>query len=98
MSDVARTAGVARGTLCRYFESRHALLDAFLRPYIESARNCGEIRVDLDTRDASEWLESVLLSFTIFQVPLSNEADDPRSIGLFVKRYATSGRAGRGRP
>jgi AcrR family transcriptional regulator len=161
MADVAREAGVARGTLYRYFESREILFDAltrrttdqffggasaamderatlseqvgvfsemmieaihpgsrdtqsmlvrllaresaqalrrtarFLRPYIEAARERGEVRADLDISDASEWLARILLSFTIFQAGISYEADDPRSVSSFVQRYAISGLAAR---
>ena len=169
MADVARSAGVARGTLYRYFESREVLLDALahraadrffaavaaamdrrgtlsgqlgefsemmtraihpaagevggpgsesggnraamirmlatesgqalrrtarlLRPYIEAARERGEVRQDLDLADASEWLARILLSFTIFQAAISYEADDPRSVSEFVRRYAIDGLA-----
>lgn len=161
MADVARSAGMARGTLYRYFESREVLFDAlmlrtaqrffadvaeamdhqptlaaqlgefsertiraihpdagpmatqagmirmlvnesrnalhrtarFLRPYIVAARDRGEVRLDLDIDDASEWLARVLLSFTVFQAGISHEADDPQSVSKFVQRYAISGLA-----
>jgi AcrR family transcriptional regulator len=165
MADVARSAGVARGTLYRYFESREALFDAllrrttdqffaeaaaemdrgqslseqlgvfsemmirwirpetssvssnptamvkmlatqggvalqrtsaFLRPYLEAARERGEVREDLDVVDASEWLARILLSFTIFQASISFEAGDPHSVGEFVRRYAIDGLTGDG--
>ncbi len=162
MSDVARGAGVARGTLYRYFESREVLLNAltkrtsdqffddlaramkerelfseqlgefseriirsiqpdnegtpsrknhitmlymlatqstqallrtakFLRPYIEAARERGEVRADIDVVDASEWLARILLSFTVFQASVSGNTDTPQSVGLFVQRYAING-------
>jgi AcrR family transcriptional regulator len=163
MADVARGAGVARGTLYRYFESREVLLDALmhraadrffeavtdamdrrgtlsgqlgefsqlmfrstrpdvhdpdgnrsamvrmlatesgqalrrtarlLRPYIEAARERGEVRQDLDIAEASEWLARILLSFTIFQAAIAYEADDPQSVSDFVRRYAIDGLAG----
>jgi AcrR family transcriptional regulator len=162
MADVARAAGVARGTLYRYFESREVLFDAlaqrttdrffaevaaamgqrrslaeqlgefsemmirsihpeagpsagnqagmvrmlatqsvqalhrtarFLAPYIEAARDRGEVRVSLDVADAGEWLARILLSFTIFQASVSYAADDPRSVSQFVQRYAIAGLA-----
>jgi AcrR family transcriptional regulator len=163
MADVARSAGVARGTLYRYFESREVLLDALmhraadrffaavaqamdrrgtlsgqlgefsqlmirsihpdggetdggraalvrmlatessqalrrtarlLQPYVEAARERGEVRQDLDISEASEWLARILLSFTIFQAAIAYEADDPRSVSEFVRRYAIDGLAG----
>jgi AcrR family transcriptional regulator len=163
MADIARAAGVSRGTLYRYFDSREALFDAlgrraadrffqqaaeamdakatlaeqagqfsqtmtmtihpeageppnnqvamvrmlasegaqalrrtakFLRPYIQSARDRGEVRADLDVADASEWLARMLLSFTIFQGSMSYEADDPASVSSFVQRYAIHGLTG----
>jgi AcrR family transcriptional regulator len=163
MADVARAAGVARGTLYRYFESRETLFDAltqrttdrffaeaaeamdlcpdlseqlgefskmmirsihpdaddssgkraamirmlanqsghalrrtarFLRPYIETAHERGEVRENLDIADAGEWLARILLSFTIFQASISFEAGDPQSVSLFVQRYAISGLSG----
>jgi AcrR family transcriptional regulator len=162
MADVARSAGVARATLYRYFESREVLFDAlvqrtadrffadagaamrrlpklaeqmgefsemmsssihpdsgrdlgnqaamvrmlatqsvqalrrtsaFLAPYIEAARERGEVRANLDVGDASEWLARVLLSFTIFHASVAYEADDPRSVSQFVQRYAIGGLA-----
>ncbi|GLX02654.1 TetR/AcrR family transcriptional regulator [Microtetraspora sp. NBRC 16547] len=163
MSDVARTASVARGTLYRYFESREVLLEAlskrnadhffedlsrafkahdllsgqlgefserimlsiqpssdvpssnnhiamlhmletqsdhallrtakFLRPYLEAARDRGEVREDIDVVDASEWLARILLSFTVFQASVSDRTDTPRSVSLFVQRYAIDGLA-----
>jgi AcrR family transcriptional regulator len=65
-----------------------------LRPYIEAARERGEVRQDLDLADASEWLARILLSFTIFQAAISYEADDPQSVSEFVRRYAINGLAG----
>lgn len=162
MADVARGAGVARGTLYRYFESRGALFDAmmqrttdrffedvaaamdrrpnlsaqlgefseimirtihpeaatpnnqaamarmlategaqalgrtakFLRPYLEAARERGEVRGDLDVVDASEWLARILLSFTVLQASISYQAGDPRSVSSFVQRYAIRGLTG----
>lgn len=160
MADVARAAGVARGTLYRYFDSRETLLRALtqrttdrffedvaeamdarttlseqvgefselmiralhppadatlgtqasmvrmlategaqalrrtsklLRPYIEAARERGEVRGDLDGNDASEWLARMLLSFTVFQASSTYEADDPQSVSSFVRRYAIDG-------
>jgi len=67
-----------------------------LRPYIEAARERGEVRQDLDLTDASEWLARILLSFTIFQAAIAYEADDPRSVSEFVRRYAITGLAATG--
>jgi hypothetical protein len=67
----------------------------FLAPYIEAARERGEVRASLDVGDASEWLARILLSFTIFQASVAYEADDPRSVSQFVQRYAITGLAGR---
>jgi len=67
-----------------------------LRPYIEAARERGEVRRDLDVADASEWLARILLSFTIFQAAIAYEADDPRSVSEFVRRYAITGLAAAG--
>ncbi|MFD7131126.1 TetR/AcrR family transcriptional regulator [Streptomyces sp. NPDC059894] len=161
MSDVARAAGVARGTLYRYFDSREVLLDAlakrnadlffddlaramknhehltdqlgefseriilstrpaddafsannhismlhmlatqsgtalvrtakFLQPYLESARERGEVRANLDIPDASEWLARVFLSFTVFQASVPRGNDTPEHVRLFVQRYAIDG-------
>jgi AcrR family transcriptional regulator len=67
-----------------------------LWPYIEAARERGEVRQDLDLADASEWLARILLSFTIFQAAIAYEADDPRSVSEFVRRYAITGLAAAG--
>lgn len=163
MSDVARSAGVARGTLYRHFESREVLLAAvsqrnadrffddlaaalenhrlladqlgefteriirsirpdddsaspnnhvamlhmlatqshqallrtamFLRPYVASARDRGEVNAQLDIDGACEWLARILLSFTVFQASVSNHGDTPQSVRLFVRRYAIDGLA-----
>ncbi|MGC4961364.1 TetR/AcrR family transcriptional regulator [Gordonia sp. DT101] len=168
MSEVARAAGVARGTLYRYYESRDVLLEAlrrrttewffdevtealtslptlseqvgefseiiartinpprdqtphrarsgtnpaamihilgthgteavertasFLLPYVEAARERGEIPQDTDVAGASAWLARILLSFTIFQVS-SNPDDDGRPVSELIVRYAVEGLAG----
>lgn len=64
---------------------------AVLRPYLEAARERGEVRRDLDVPDASEWLARILLSFTIFQASIAYAADDPASVRRFVQRYAIRG-------
>ncbi|MEE3853084.1 helix-turn-helix domain-containing protein [Gordonia sp. LSe1-13] len=172
MSDVARAAGVSRGTLYRYFESREILLEAlrlrtterffdgiataiaplptlsaqigafsdiivatinqtgdrcadrhgaetnsaamihilgahgaeavcatagFLRPYVASARDRGEISATTDVDDASSWLARILTSFTTFAA-LSTPGGDARSLSSLVERYAVAGLIGAPQP
>lgn len=75
--------------------SRVILTDfiAFLVPYLEIARVRGEIRSDIDVRDAAEWLARVL--FTLYSTPSPVlDLDDPEVTRRFVRDFAVAGMQG----
>lgn len=90
MADVARAAGVVRGTLYRYFESREVLFDALTRRaadrFFAGAAAAMEGQPGLS--------EQLGLSFTVFQAAIAYDADDPLSVSSFVRRYAIGSLSG----
>ena len=165
IQDVARVAGVSRGTVYRYFVDRQALIEAtvesgakhyyaeaaaamdpldtlaeqvgafaevlsrtlvehrtrsrlmdgdsgwlrliasdreaslrrsvgFLRPYVRTAKERGEVARDVDEQEASEWLARLVMSFTTLQTGVSFDIDKPKAVRRFVERYAVSGLRG----
>lgn len=160
MADVAREAGIARGTLYRHFDSRETLFKAhvernsnlffeevavalaseenlsrqlgqfsrmitesshtgaasergsgegmawlvgaqgvhalkrtarLLKPLVEQACDRGEVRKDIDVAEASQWLARILMSFTVFQISLDYDLEDPNYASAMVQRYAVPG-------
>jgi AcrR family transcriptional regulator len=63
----------------------------FLVPYIEAARERGEVRDDLDLVGASEWLARMLMSVTVMQSSAAFEIRRPKSVGRFLAQYGVSG-------
>jgi AcrR family transcriptional regulator len=79
--------------------SRVILTDfvAFLRPYLEIARVRGEIRTDIDTEAAAEWLARAL--FSLYSTPSPHrDLDDPEVARQFVADFAIAGLQGKPRP
>jgi AcrR family transcriptional regulator len=163
LQDVARAAGISRGTVYRYFPERRALIDAaiehraesyyalaatrmaaqktlagqlgalgevfaesvtgiqdhrlgpddmalmrlsgedragalgrmarFLVPYIQTAKSRGEVRTNIDVREASEWVARVLMSITTTPASSAFDVHDPKSVSRFMRRYAVNGLA-----
>lgn len=63
---------------------------AFWAQRIDAARARGELRADIDTRAAAEWLTRVLLSFGIVPA-LDVDPADPGAVRRFVDRHLLHG-------
>jgi AcrR family transcriptional regulator len=77
-----------------YIEEGHTMLgstSAFLAPYVDAARQRGEVRTDLDVAEACEWLTRILISFRVFRTSHTHDATDAASVAAFVRRYAITG-------
>jgi AcrR family transcriptional regulator len=64
---------------------------AFLRPYVEEARERGEIRTDVEVDEASEWLARMIMSIISAPASPSFDVNRPRTVGRFVARHAVAG-------
>jgi hypothetical protein len=63
----------------------------FLRPYVESAQEKGEVGAHVDTTEAAEWLARVIMSITSVPSSLSFDIEDPPSVARYVERFAVAG-------
>ncbi len=162
MNDVAREAGVSRGSVYRYFADRAALVQAVLErtserqiataepairrrrtlagkvaeaaafirahvdddlslglrarpdepelatirlaqagrtlerwvefwvPYLSDARDRGEVRRDLDVREAAEWIMRILISFVTVR-SITFDLADPEQVRRYVEDYLVRG-------
>jgi AcrR family transcriptional regulator len=62
----------------------------FWIPFLEAARADGEVRADLDLRQAAEWIMRILIS--IVTVPSATIAlDDPKQVRRFIEDYLVRG-------
>jgi len=62
----------------------------FWIPFLEAARADGEVRADLDLRQASEWIMRILIS--LVTVPSATIAlDDPKQVRRFIEDYLVRG-------
>jgi AcrR family transcriptional regulator len=62
----------------------------FWIPFLEDARAVGEVRADLDLRQASEWIMRMLIS--LVTVPSATIAlDDPKQVRRFIEDYLVRG-------
>ncbi|HEX6311825.1 MAG TPA: helix-turn-helix domain-containing protein [Acidimicrobiia bacterium] len=63
---------------------------AFWVPYLEDARERGEVRADLEVRPAAEWIMRILVSLvTIPSVTV--DLDDPAQVRRYVERHIVRG-------
>jgi len=63
----------------------------FLAPYIEAARERGEVRADADVTEASEWIARVLMSLPPMPKSSAFDIRKPKSVGKFMESFAVSG-------
>jgi len=66
----------------------------FWQPFLAQAASRGEIRDDLDHREAAEWIVRIMLSVAVMPSAVI-DLDDPRAVRAFVARYIVQGLAGR---
>jgi AcrR family transcriptional regulator len=62
----------------------------FWRPYLEAARERGEVRRDIDVARAAEWVMRIVLSLVTVPGDAVN-ADDAASVRRFVEEFLVSG-------
>jgi len=62
----------------------------FWRPYLEAARERGEVRADLDIGSAAEWVMRIVLSLVTVPGEVVDTAD-PASVRRFVGQFLVSG-------
>ncbi|QXC62145.1 TetR/AcrR family transcriptional regulator [Aquihabitans sp. G128] len=61
-------------------------------PYLEAARDAGEVRADLDVRRAAEWLLRVLVT-TVTTPAVTVDLDDPDDLAAFLRAHLVAGLA-----
>lgn len=64
----------------------------FWQPFLADAAARGEIRPDLDHREAAEWIVRIMLSVAVMPSAVI-DLDDPRALRAFVSRYIVQGLA-----
>jgi AcrR family transcriptional regulator len=66
----------------------------FLVPYVEAAKDRGEVRKDVDPEQAAEWLARMLMSVTAMQSSSVFDVRKPKSVGRFMATYGVAGLLG----
>jgi AcrR family transcriptional regulator len=62
----------------------------FWIPFLDAARTAGEVRADLDARQAAEWIMRILIS--LMTVPsVTVDLDDPRQLRAFIDDHLVHG-------
>ena len=64
--------------------------DAFWLPRLEAAAQRGEVRPDLDHRQAAEWIVRLMLSFALLPSAVV-DLDDADAVRAFVRDHAVRG-------
>jgi AcrR family transcriptional regulator len=70
-------------------------MSIFITPYIEAAKDRGEVAADLDEREASEWIARMFMSLTVMPSSGAFDASKPKSFRGFLERYTVDGLAPR---
>lgn len=65
-------------------------MSRFWRPYVEAARQRGEVRADIDIARAAEWIFRMVLSVTTIPGE-SFDADDANDLGAFFAAHLVRG-------
>jgi AcrR family transcriptional regulator len=63
----------------------------FLVPYVEAAKERGEVATDLDVTAACEWLSRMINSISTVQGSSVFDMRKPRSVGEFLEQFAVAG-------
>jgi hypothetical protein len=62
----------------------------FWIPFLEAARADGEVRADIEVRQAAEWIMRILIS--LVTVPSATIAlDDPKQVRRFIEDHLVRG-------
>ncbi|EHI13337.1 TetR/AcrR family transcriptional regulator [Mycolicibacterium thermoresistibile] len=79
---------------------RHMIADAdaavrrtteFLMPYVQQAKERGEVGSGVDVKAASEWLARIIYSFTTVNEGLTFDMSKPATVRRYVERFAVNG-------
>jgi AcrR family transcriptional regulator len=62
----------------------------FWLPFLDEAEERGEVRADVDHRQAAEWIVRMMLSFAIMPA-VSFDADRPEHVRAFVRAFIVDG-------
>jgi AcrR family transcriptional regulator len=62
----------------------------FWQPFLAQAAARGEIRADLDRRQAAEWIVRLMLSFAVMPA-VTFDDDDPAAVFAFVRDHVVAG-------
>jgi AcrR family transcriptional regulator len=66
----------------------------FLVPYVEAAKQRGEVRRDVDAEEGAEWLARMLMSVTAMQSSSAFDVRRPKTVGKFMATYGVAGLLG----
>jgi hypothetical protein len=66
-------------------------ITAFLVPYVQDARDRGELRQDVDCENASEWLARVIFSLATVGPARSFNLTEPETVRKHVEEFGISG-------
>jgi AcrR family transcriptional regulator len=63
----------------------------FLQPYVEAARERGELRGDVSVSEACEWISTAMFSMIFWPSGQHFDADDPKSVSRYFARHICRG-------
>jgi AcrR family transcriptional regulator len=63
----------------------------FLMPYVEAARERGELRDDVSVPEACEWISTAMFSMIFWPSGEFFDADDPKSVSRYFARHVCRG-------
>jgi AcrR family transcriptional regulator len=63
----------------------------FLEPYVQAARDRGELRKDISVDEACEWISIAMFSMIFWPSGQFFDADDPKSVSRFFARRVCRG-------
>jgi AcrR family transcriptional regulator len=64
---------------------------SFLLPYVEAAKERGEVGRDVDPKQAAEGLARLIMSITTTQVAVSFDMSKPKAVARFFEQFAVNG-------
>lgn len=86
VEDIAVRAGLSKGALYLYFESKHAILKALVRRLADRVVGAAEALVEADSGDAEETLRT-LLTFIGIQITNPKVSAAPRLVLAEAQRF-----------
>ncbi len=68
-------------------------MSTFLVPYVEQAKERGELALDVEEHEASELLARMLMTLTVMPLSVAFDMRRPHTVGRFLEHYAVDGLA-----